>query len=107
MTKTFTGNVKPIPLSRCDCCGALVDYVERVITLRGNRDNPTEYANACPECSGLDSFTDVESIVAAAAKRLSASTEIEVEWWLRKRKMNVADAKYVIEQAKVAETVDA
>jgi hypothetical protein len=105
MTKIFTGDTKTIPLSRCDCCGAIVDEVEIVKTLCGNRDAPAEHAWACPECFGLDSFTDVDSIVAAAAERLSASTEIEVEWWLRKHKMNVADARYVIEQAK-AETVE-
>ena len=105
MTKTFTGEVKTIHLSRCDCCGALVKHVEKVITLRGNRDNPTEYANACPECNGLDSFTDVESIVASTAKRLSVSTEIEVEWFLRKQKLSLADARYIIEQAKAETTI--
>jgi hypothetical protein len=74
--------------------------VEKVITLRGNRDNPTEYANACPECNGLDSFTDIYRLIELGAKRLSVSTEIEVEWWLRKQKMSVADARYIIEQAR-------
>ena len=101
----FTGEVKTIHLSRCDCCGALVEHVEKVITLRGNRDNPTEYANACPECNGLDSFTDIYRLIELSAKRLSVSTEIEVEWWLRrKHKMSLADARYIIEQAKAAET---
>jgi len=108
MTKIFTGDVKSIPFSRCDCCGSLVTFVEIVITLPGNKDGPAEYAWACPKCQGLDSFTDVDSIIAAAAKRLSASTEIEVEWWLRrKHRMNVADAKYIIERARAAEAVDA
>ena len=100
----FTGEVKTIHLSRCDCCGALVKHVEKVITLRGNRDNPTEYANACPECNGLDSFTDIYRLIELGAKRLSVSTEIEVEWWLRKQKMSVADARYIIEQAKAPDT---
>jgi len=100
MTKIFTGNVKSIPISRCDCCGSLVDNVEIVKTLPCGHDGPAEYAWACPDCQGLDSFTDVESIVVAAAKRLSASTEIEVEWWLRrKHKLSLVDARYVIERA--------
>ena len=105
MTKTFTGEVKTIPLSRCDCCGALLDYVKRVITLRGNRDNPTEYAWACPECGGLDSYTDVVSLYDLAAKRLAVSTEIEVEWFLRKQKLSLVDARYIIERAKAETTI--
>ncbi len=107
MTATFTGDVRCIPFSRCDCCGSLVTFAEIVITLRGNKDGPAEYAWACPACFGLDSFTDVDSIVAAAAKRLLVSTEVEVEWWLRNRKMSAADARYVIERAKAEETVEA
>jgi len=53
----FTGDTIKIAESKCDYCGALVDEVEFVIMLRGNRDNPTEYGWACPECQGLDSFT--------------------------------------------------
>ena len=105
MTKTFTGAVKTIPLSRCDRCGALVSYAEIVRTLQGNTNGPAEYAWACPECFGLDSFTDVESIVASTAKRLSVSTEIEVEWFLRKQKLSLVDARYIIERAKAETTI--
>jgi len=41
----------------CDTCHAEITWANVVMTLAGNRDNPTEYAWACPECGCLDSFT--------------------------------------------------
>jgi len=55
----FTGRYIKIAESRCKC-GEIIDKVEVVITLRGDRDNPTEYSHACPECCGLDTFTEIE-----------------------------------------------
>ncbi len=52
----FTGRYVKIPESRCKC-GELIDRAEVVITLKGNRENPTEYAWACPECQAVEAFT--------------------------------------------------
>ena len=41
----------------CDICGAETDQADVVMTLAGSRDEPAEYAWACPECGCLDSFT--------------------------------------------------
>ena len=41
----------------CDTCHAEIARANVVMTLAGNRDNPAEYAWACPECGCLDSFT--------------------------------------------------
>ena len=56
----YAGRYKHITPSRCDYCGAVIGRVEIVITLRGDRDNPTEYGHACPDCHKLDSFTKLD-----------------------------------------------
>ena len=56
---------------RCHACRCIIDACDVVMTLPGNRDNPAEYALACPECRrvepGFDELPEEEAAEYEAA----------------------------------------